>query len=136
MSDELRVRLTEDLVDDVPPYTILSHTWGVDTDEVTFDDLRNGLDRSKAGYVKIRFCGELARKDGIEYFWVDTCCIDKANHAELSEAITSMFRWYHGAVKCYVCLADVSTRKHDYNGQTRQTWESSFRAMVHKRLDI
>jgi hypothetical protein len=26
--------------------------------------------------------------------WVDTCCIDKRNAVELSEAINSMFRWY------------------------------------------
>jgi hypothetical protein len=58
---------------------------------------------------------------------VDTCCINKANYAELPEAITSMFRWYHNAVKCYVYLSDVSARKRDYNGQTERIWESGFR---------
>jgi Heterokaryon incompatibility protein (HET) len=120
--------LTEDLLDNIPPYAILSHTWGADHDEVTFDDLRNGLNKSRAGYAKIRFCGEQARKDKIDYFWVDTCCINKANHAELSEAITSMFRWYRDALKCYVYLPDVSAPKRDNNGQTQRTWESAFRA--------
>ena len=104
--------LTKDLVSNIPPYAILSHTWGNDDDEVTFDDLTNGLGKSKTGYTKLQFCGNQARKDKIEYFWVDTCCINKANHAELSEAITSMFRWYHNAVKCYVYLPDVSTSAH------------------------
>ena len=27
---------------DIPPYAILSHTWGADGDEVTFADLRTG----------------------------------------------------------------------------------------------
>ncbi len=65
--------LTEDLLDNIPPYAILSYTWGTDRDELTFDDLHNGLGKSKAGYAKIQFCGQQARKDGLEYFWVDTC---------------------------------------------------------------
>ncbi len=119
--------LTEDLLDNIPPYAILSHTWGTDRDELTFDDLHNGLGKSKAGYAKIQFCGQQARKDGLEYFWVDTCCINKASHAELSEAITSMFRWYRKAEKCYVYLSDVSSRKRDNDGQTQQTWVPAFR---------
>jgi hypothetical protein len=39
------------------PYVILSHTWGSDADEVTFDDIQNGVGQSKAGYAKILFCG-------------------------------------------------------------------------------
>jgi len=122
-----KLSLTKDLLDDIPPYAILSHTWGADEDEVTFSDLENGSGKSKAGYAKLRFCGEQARKEGIEYFWVDTCCINKASHVELSEAITSMFRWYRDAVRCYVYLSDVSARKRDNNGQSQWTWESAFR---------
>jgi hypothetical protein len=127
LSSPGKLSLTKDLHDDIPPYAILSHTWGVDEHEVTFSDLENGSCKSKAGYAKLRFCGEQARKDGLEYFWVDTCCINKANHVELSEAITSMFRWYRDAVKCYVYLSDVSARKRDNSGQTQWTWESAFR---------
>jgi hypothetical protein len=60
-----------------------------------------GTAESKASHDKIRFCGEQARRDGMQYFWVDTCCINKSNNNELSEAINSMFRWYLNAVKCY-----------------------------------
>ena len=76
--------LTKDLVgdDEIPPYAILSHTWGAATEEVTFQDQINGIgkgkgkskSKSKTGYKKIRFCGEQARRDGLRYFWVDTCC--------------------------------------------------------------
>ena len=92
----------------IPPYAILSHTWGADTEEVTFDDLTNGTGKNKAGYEKIQFCGEQARQDNLQYFWIDTCCINKANKAELSRAIKSMFRWYRDAARCYVYLSDVS----------------------------
>ena len=67
--------LTKDFVDDdeVPPYAILSNTWVVG-EEVTFEDLTNNTGKDKLGYKKIQFCGERARQDGLEYFWVDTCC--------------------------------------------------------------
>jgi hypothetical protein len=120
--------LTKDLIENIPSYAILSHTWDKNEEnEVTFNDLKDGSGPNKAGYAKIRFCGEQARKDGLEHFWVDTCCIDKANYTELSEVITSMFRWYRGSTKCYVYLSDVSTSKGDKMDQTRRTWESAFR---------
>jgi hypothetical protein len=66
--------LTKDLIDNIPLYAILSHTWGDDGQEVIFKDLIEGTGKSKPGYDKIRFCGEQARRDGLQYFWVDTCC--------------------------------------------------------------
>ena len=121
--------LTEDYVDEIPRYAILSHRWG--GEEVTFRDLIDGTGKSKAGYDKIRFCGEQAVRDGLQYFWVDTCCIDKSNNAELSEAINSMFRWYQNAVKCYVYLSDVRRPSVDTNDQSYQrSWESAFRKSI------
>ncbi len=125
--------LTRDLVGDepIPPYAILSHTWGQNT-EVTFGDVINGTSKDKLGYRKIKFCGEQATKDGLEYFWIDTCCIDKSNHVEFQEAINSMFRWYHNAVKCYVYLSDISasdlstTEDEEIKGFTSITWEAAF----------
>jgi hypothetical protein len=63
---------------------------------------------SKAGWRKIQFCAKQAAADGLRYFWIDTCCIDKRNAVELSAAINSMFRWYQNAARCYVYLSDVS----------------------------
>ena len=123
--------LTKDLVgggDMIPRYAILSHTWGVDTEEVSFKDMIDGTCISKPGYDKIRFCGEQAGRDDLQYFWIDTCCIDKSNSTELQEAINSMFRWYRNAVKCYVYLADVSRSALGADGKPNQLpWESSFR---------
>jgi hypothetical protein len=118
--------LTENLVgDNIPEYAILSHTWGPDTDEVTFQDLRDGTGQSKPGYKKITFCGDQARYDGLNYFWVDTCCIDKSSSAELAEAINSMFQWYSRAVKCYAYLSEVFVSDYD---ERQLTWESDFRS--------
>jgi hypothetical protein len=113
---------TEFTVDRVPPYAILSHTWGAE--EVTFEDLVNGHGQSKAGYRKIVFCGEQAARDDVQYFWVDSCCIDKRSSAELTKAINSMFRYYHDAVKCYAYLSDVSCSA---STVSQSAWEADFR---------
>ena len=71
--------LTTFFADKIPQkYAILSHTW--EAEEVTFEDLQNGTGMKKAGYQKIRFCGEQARRDGLQYFWVDTCCSIQTHH--------------------------------------------------------
>jgi len=122
--------LTQDFISGkTPPYAILSHTWGSDTEEVTFKDLIDGTGKDKAGYNKLRFCAEQARRDDLQYFWVDTCCIDKLNNNELTKAINSMFRWYHESTRCYVYLSDISITRHEQNGeQSELLWEPAFRA--------
>ncbi|UKZ81833.1 hypothetical protein TrVFT333_009609 [Trichoderma virens FT-333] len=114
----------------IPPYAILSHTWGKDSEELSFREMENGeigtLDVeifqgkyyyrqpvienwkfSKPGITKLRGCCQQAVKDKLGYAWIDTCCIDKTNLVELSEAINSMFRWYSRATVCYAYLSDV-----------------------------
>jgi hypothetical protein len=118
--------LTQFFDDDIPEYAILSHRWGAE--EVTLADLMNGTDTKMAGYGKIQFCGEQAKRDGLQYFWVDTCCIDRSNSTELAEAINSMFRWYQSATKCYVYLSDVSRPTCDTDDRsTELPHEATFR---------
>lgn len=88
--------------DQIPPYAILSHTWGLN--ELSFKDMeRNGYRAS----LKTDGCCQQALKDGLEYVWIDTCCIDKSSSAELSEAINSMWTCYERAELCYAYLSDV-----------------------------
>jgi hypothetical protein len=119
--------LTDDLINNIPPYAILSHTWGKDYEEVTFKDLTKGPRKTKPGYKKLRFCAQQAAADGLQHFWVDTCCINKENFTELTTAINSMFRWYQNAVKCYVYLSDVLTDDHDRSNPSLRSWEAAFR---------
>jgi hypothetical protein len=110
-----------------PPYAILSHTWTADQ-EVTYKELLDGRGTDKSGYAKLRFCGERAAADGLEYFWVDTCCIDKTTSDELSTAINSMFRWYQRAARCYVYLTDISVAEEVTDAEAfRISWEQAFR---------
>ncbi|PVI01519.1 hypothetical protein DM02DRAFT_591000 [Periconia macrospinosa] len=111
----------------VPPYAILSHTWS-DSEEVTFKELVNGTGKGKEGYNKIVLCGQQALRDKLQYFWVDTCCIDKSDKIELRTAINSMFRWYQKAAKCYVYLPDVSSLNQKAESRSSEAdWESTFR---------
>lgn len=99
--------------DNTPPYAILSHRWG--DDEVTFQDIKSGRLSWRKPWswtLKLEGCRLQAKKDNLSYIWVDTCCIDKTNSVELSEAINSMFNWYKNAARCYAYLSDV----HFYNG--------------------
>ncbi|KIW17293.1 hypothetical protein PV08_04484 [Exophiala spinifera] len=119
--------LTKDLIDNIPAYAILSHTWGAEDDEVTFDDIGSKQAEGKAGYAKLQFCKRQAERDGLQYFWIDTCCINRANHAELAEAIISMYRWYRGAAKCYVYLSNVSTTSiDDGDRESQAAWQAAF----------
>jgi hypothetical protein len=127
LQDDGEFNLVEFVGSNIPDYAILSHTWGSDNDEVTYQDMSSGTGKEKAGYNKIRFCGNQAKKDGIEFFWIDTCCIDKASSAELSEAINSMFRWYQDANRCYVYLPDVSSGILDRSDECSRRWKPAFK---------
>ncbi|KAJ4157456.1 hypothetical protein NW754_009099 [Fusarium falciforme] len=102
--------------DKIPSYAILSHTW--EAEEVTFQDMELGRATSKKGWAKVKDSCSMARKNGFDYVWLDTCCIDKTSSAELSEAINSMYHWYQEATVCYAFLADVS----DLAGLPKSKW--------------
>ncbi|KAF1831330.1 HET-domain-containing protein [Decorospora gaudefroyi] len=126
--------ITADLVgeDTIPPYAILSHRWGEDAGELTFEDVAGNAGKVQSGGKrippKIQFCGDQARRDSLQYFWVDTCCINKGNKAEHSLAIRSMFRWYRNAARCYVYLSDVPSSPCEGDEEAvPPPWELEFR---------
>ncbi|KAL9085775.1 MAG: hypothetical protein Q9165_007407 [Trypethelium subeluteriae] len=125
-----RICLTDNLADNVPKYAVLSHTWLGENLEVNFDDLTHGTGAHKTmSYNKIQFCVEQASRDDLEYCWIDTCCINRSSSAEIAEAITAMFSWYHAAERCYVHLSDVSATENQHGPQPLLPgWESAFRS--------
>lgn len=58
----------------IPPYAILSHTWG--DEEVSFVDFTEGKASHRKGYQKISQCCEQTIYDGLEY----VVCIDLSHH--------------------------------------------------------
>ena len=57
----------------IPDYAILSHRW--EEGEVLYGDIRDGVAEIKPGFAKVKGCCDLARTEGWEYVWIDSCCI-------------------------------------------------------------
>ena len=127
-----------------PRYAILSHVWDTN-EEITLQELQqkdanmwlkstktrvvNGeplycFQNIKKGFLKILGCALQAEKDGFEYIWCDTCCIDKTDSTELSEAINSMFHWYKDQL-CYAYLGDVPHAGHHVSTESDSVFAKS-----------
>ncbi|KAI0139997.1 HET-domain-containing protein [Hypoxylon sp. NC0597] len=98
---------------DRPPYAILSHTWT--RDEAPFKAFipRKHFSASvsrlkKRKYAKVVKSCKVARESGLDWIWIDTCCIDKSSSTELTEAINSMYAWYEASEVCFAYMRDVS----------------------------
>ncbi len=122
-----RLALTDFAGKTIPHYAILSHRWWEDCKEVLYQEILDESYASKDGYRKIEFCANQAAQDQLHYFWIDTCCFDRYDSRERSDAVNSMFRWYQNATKCYVFLSDISTST-ARDAQQQSTWEARFRA--------
>ena len=108
----------------IPPYVILSHRW--EDKEVSYKDLTEPIrdPLTLKEWKKLRSFCSLAEKDGWEWVWMDTCCIDKSSSAELSEAVNSMYQWYQQAKFCVAYLADISIAKDETGFKRKRFWES------------
>lgn len=108
----------------IPSYAVLSHVH--EGDELSILDIASlhGYWESSAGgstlpvskqksFEKIRRAARTARQHGHRYIWIDTCCIDHSNPADVYEAINESFSWFQEAAACYTYLADVEPTDRD-----------------------
>ncbi|KAF8845519.1 HET-domain-containing protein [Paxillus ammoniavirescens] len=112
-----------------PPYATISHRWGEAKDEVSFQDILQHQTpqsvKNKPGFAKILGCSEQTKKHGLNYIWIDTCCIDKTDNTELQEAINSMWDWYQDCDRCFVYMNDVRSGQNpdaDDSDFSRSQW--------------
>ena len=112
----------------VPPYAIASHRWKPGT-EVSLGDIEKKRSTNKDGYKKVEdFCAFVRdHLDGVDWVWIDTCCVNQKSSAEVQEAISSMFQWYYDAVVCLAYLADVASpsveeNHHGLEGLEQSVW--------------
>ncbi|OTA64860.1 HET-domain-containing protein, partial [Hypoxylon sp. EC38] len=91
-------------------YSILSHRWTWGEDEIQYSDVLSTSDavKAKGGFSKFAGACALAKTLGYDLIWIDTCCINKRDAVELSEAINSMYRWYSMSQLCIAYLQDVT----------------------------
>jgi len=113
-------------------YVALSHTWAPEG-EVTYQDMmlpstislfRKSPDLLSLSdsFSKILQTCRLAVEAGLEYVWIDTCCIDKSSSAELTETINSMFDLYKKAEICFVYLEDLHPQTSLRDGLNNCRW--------------
>ncbi|KAK7447722.1 hypothetical protein VKT23_013978 [Stygiomarasmius scandens] len=111
-----------------PPYAILSHRWEDTLEQFMLPEERESLipgevsykeylaaqaDPSvvqtldivlKSGYKKIQDACSKALELGLEYIWIDTCCIDRDSPTDMARNIRSMYSYYRNSAVCLVYL--------------------------------
>ena len=106
------------------PYAILSHRW--QSGELEFQDTirKQGHRYLDADEIpdKIRKCCAQAARDGLEYVWIDTCCINKTDGSKHEEAVNSMFNFYKNAKTCYSYLSDVPEKALMHSEWWKRGW--------------
>ena len=89
-------------------YAMFSHKWEVNEPlfekvvRIVVYDLEESLTHNKLQM----FC-KIVRDAGLHWAWSDTCCINKADHFVLQEALVAMFKWYQGSALTLVLLRVV-----------------------------
>ncbi|GIZ49813.1 hypothetical protein CKM354_001283800 [Cercospora kikuchii] len=118
----VQTRIFEQFYADAPAYAIASHRWAA-ASETSYQDVQKQRNTEKAGYKKVEGFVQYVKTHvpDVEWLWIDTCCIDQKDSAELSEAVNSMFQWYQKAVVCLAYLADVSDSE-DEDEFRRSEW--------------
>ncbi|KAH8769682.1 heterokaryon incompatibility protein-domain-containing protein [Hyaloscypha finlandica] len=126
-----RVERVADIPHERIQYAILSHRWLKEDEkhmEIVYKDLaprgeryhelknirESVKERKIASFRKLDSAAQQARQQGLNYIWIDTVCIDRANHEEKHNAIASMYKWYQQSRICFVYLHDVSFQRADY----------------------
>jgi hypothetical protein len=117
------LKLVEFSKDKRPAYAIASHRW--DEHEATYTDVRDARNTSSSGYQKIKDFAKYVKAHvvGIEWLWIDTCCINKEHATELSSAINLMFEWYQEADICLAYLRDVDNAGDEVSLQRSEWFE-------------
>ncbi|KAF3013172.1 hypothetical protein E8E14_000408 [Neopestalotiopsis sp. 37M] len=103
-----------------PKYAILSHRW--QSSEIKLNDLpawkRLRDDKTSPKLQSVlkleQFCS-MARLEGYDYAWMDSCCINQKDPVELSTSINSMYRWYQESDLCIVYLSDFDSSGYQYD---------------------
>ncbi|KAN0087823.1 hypothetical protein V8E55_006444 [Tylopilus felleus] len=86
-------------------YVMFSHKW--EDNEPLFQKVVHmsvyDLEQSPTHDKLKTFC-KIAQGGGFNWAWSDTCCINKADHFVLQEALVAMFKWYEGCAIMIVFL--------------------------------
>ena len=89
-------------------YAMFSHKW--ENNEPLFEKVIHivvyDLEESSTHDKLQMFC-KIVWEAGFQWAWSDTCCVNKADHFVLQEALVAMFKWYEGSSLTVVFLRGV-----------------------------
>ncbi|KAF8548528.1 hypothetical protein OG21DRAFT_750496 [Imleria badia] len=106
-------------------YATFSHTWE-DNDEPLFEEVVHIVVHNIGGSFtrnKLQMFCQIAREAELHWAWSDTCCINKADHFVLQEALVAMFKWYAGSAVTIVFLRGVHSPSQP-GGLMRSIWNT------------
>lgn len=112
---------------------LLADPDNADRNRARLKDPKNANFRAaELGLAKVAWAYYLARKQGIDYIWLDTICIDKSTEgsiAVLNQDMNSMIRYYKEARVCFAFLLDSSVKASDFEDpppgpETEKQYES------------
>ena len=89
-------------------YGMFSHKW--EDNEPLFESvvllMVHELEESLT-HDKLKMFCKIVQDAGLDWAWSDTCCINKADHLVLEEALVATLKWYQGSALTVVFLFDV-----------------------------
>ncbi|KAK7448852.1 hypothetical protein VKT23_013581 [Stygiomarasmius scandens] len=101
-------------IDMIPPYAIVSHRWshGEEISYAEFCEVQNNGDanpnfETKSGCKKLQEACSMALRLGLDYLWIDACCINQRQISEVAKNIDEMYAYYRNSAVCLVYLYDV-----------------------------
>ncbi|KAG1758668.1 heterokaryon incompatibility protein-domain-containing protein [Suillus occidentalis] len=102
-------------------YVMLSHRW--EENEPLLHDIQDKIvyELNAPRLTKLQSFCKVARQAGYHWAWVDSCCIDQNNNAELQKSINSAFAWYHHSALTVVYLSDASPSS-KYGALAKSAW--------------
>ncbi|KAG1860059.1 heterokaryon incompatibility [Suillus subluteus] len=101
-----------------------SHRWG--ENEPLLHDIQDKVVyklKEAGGFMKLQSFCKLARHMGYHWAWVDTCCIDQNNNAELQKSFNSTFAWYRHSALTFVYLSGVPSSS-KFGALAKSAWNT------------
>ena len=105
-------------------YAMFSHRW--EDNEPLFEKVIRIVvyDLEEAPtHMKLRMFCKITRDAGLHWAWSDTCCINKADHIVLQEALVAMFKWYQGSTVTIIFLRGVGSQS-QRGAIMKSTWNT------------
>ena len=105
-------------------YGMFSHEW--EDNEPLFEQVIHmvvyELEESPT-HDKLKMFCKIVQDAGLQWAWSDTCCINKADHFVLEEALVAMSKWYQRSALTVVFLFDVLSPSR-YGNLMRCIWNT------------